>query len=324
MKLGLFILVFAIAVGCPALSPGQRVGPPRATSDRGLDFELIRDPTWALGFTVLAPKVGGGELGRIQFAGAPGTPVWQLAQWHSRFPFTNAVETGPELCLSNTAKWLCLNRRATEQPVLTLGVDSRPEYNGRLRRTPSESWPHLLIQQTVSDAPPIAALRSLRLRAEVCLREAQTFKPAEYSPSLHAAQFQIVLTLNNLNRGSPGFGDYLWFVVPVYDDRYDIPPEYIAPDFAVTKGKLIYNPGGEAVGLRPLRPGKWQSLDCDLLPLLARALRMAWAKGYLCDSRDLADYCVAHLNVGWEVPGANRTAIAIRGLSLCATENTAP
>jgi hypothetical protein len=203
--------------------------------------------------------------------------------------------------------------------VLTLGVDSRPEYKGRLRASPAEAWVHLLVQQEIRDAPTLAELSALRLRFEVRLGETETFRPDGYSRDLHAAQFQVVLTLNNTRRGSPGFGDYLWFVVPVYDDRHEVPPAYVAQDFAVTKGKLIFNPGGAAVGLKPMRAGEWQTVDCDLRPWLERALAAAWEKGYLRDSREPAHYRVAHLNLGWEVPGLNRVALELRGLSLRAT-----
>jgi hypothetical protein len=57
-------------------------------------------------------------------------------------------------------------------------------------------------------------------------------------------------------------------------------------------------------------------VDCDVRPWLERALETAWDKGNLRDSRDLNDYRVAHINVGWEVPGLNRVAMELRGLSL--------
>ena len=113
------------------------------------------------------------------------------------------------------------------------------------------------------------------------------------------------MTLNNTNRASPGFGDFLWFCVPVFDDRYASAPEYIARDFAITQGKLIYNPGGRAFGIRDVRDGAWLRFDCDMRPWLVRALLAAWEKGYYAGSRDLADYRVASMNIGWEVPGHN-------------------
>ena len=298
------------------LGTGARLGP--TTTDLGR--ELIGDPAFELGFSVLALQPGGGKIGNLQPAGKPSQPVWQLAQWHSRFALTNlAVPDTGILCVSNVAKWISLEPSPNQDPLLTLGVDSRPEYNGQLRRSLSEPWVHLLVQQEIRNAPPLTDLTGLRLRLQARLRDAETFRPDGYTPSLHAAQFQIVLTLNNARRESAGYGDYLWFVVPICDDRYETPPEYIARDFAVTRGKLIYNPGAAALGLPPARVGEWLTADIDLRPWLERALHTAWNQGYLQDSRDLADYHVAHLNLGWEVPGLNRVTMELRGLSLRAT-----
>lgn len=259
-------------------------------------------------------------MGRIQPSDSPAPPVWQIAQWNSRFAFSNFTVANPgDLCVSNAGKWLRLTRASAAAPVLALGVDSCPEYDGRLRRNPSEPWVHLLVQQSIESAPSLAELTALHVRFEARLTETNTFRPAGYSPGLHAAQFQLVLTLNNTRRGSTGFGDYLWLVVPVYDDRYEVSPPHIAQDFAVTQGKLIYNPGAAALSSSNVRSGRWTQFDCDLRPWLERALKTAWAKGYLKGSRDLADYRVAHLNIGWEVPGLNRVTMELRGLSLRAS-----
>lgn len=286
--------------------------------------ELLRDPAFDDGFEVLAARGAGRPAGRIQPPRAESAPVWQLAQWHSRFEFTNHLIAAESYAISNAAKWLRLERTSVQAPTLTLGLDARPEYDNRLRRGPAEPWVHLLLQQEIRDSPSLADPKPFRLRFETRLREAETFRPDGYSPDLHAAQFQVVLTLNNTRRDSAGFGDYLWFVIPVYDDRHPVPPEYVAQDFAVTRGKLIYNPGAAAFGAEPARVGAWRRFDADLRPWFDRALATAWEKGYLRDSRDPADYRVAHLNVGWEVPGLNRVAMELRGLSLTvnATEDS--
>ncbi len=284
-------------------------------------FELLQDPGFARGFTVLAPKAGDPDLGQIGWADTREAPAWQVAQWHSRFPFSRASCPPHEtLSVSNVARWLRLEPAPTGAATLTLGVDSRPEYSQGARRSAAEPWVHLLVQQAIHRAPPLARTESLRLRFEFRLAAAETFRGDGYSTGMHAAQFQVVLTLNNTREGSPGFGDYLWFVVPVYDDRYDLPPAYVAQDFAVTHGKLIFNPGAEALGFAPIRAGSWERVDCELRPWLEKALEAAWAKGYLKDSRERNDYRLAHINLGWEVPGVNRVAMEIRDLSLRATK----
>lgn len=278
--------------------------------------ELLRDAGFVRGFTLLAPRAGAGLVGRV--AGREAIePIWEVAQWHSRFPFRGQNGDGSGAWrVANEARWLEAVTSPAGVTTLTLGVDTRPEYGGRLRAAASEPWVHLLLQQSIEDAPPLTRLAALDLCFEFQLAEAETFRAEGYTPGLHAAQFQVVLTLNHTRRGAPGFGDYLWFVVPLYDDRHEVPPAYVAQDFAVTQGKLIFNPGGQALGLRPLRVGEWQAFAGDLRPWLEQALETAWARGYLVQGRERADYRVAHLNLGWEVPGLNRVAMRVRGLSL--------
>ena len=59
--------------------------------------------------------------------------------------------------------------------------------------------------------------------------------------------------------------------------------------------------------------------SAPLLPLLAQGLRTAWQRGYLKDSQSLADYRIAGINLGWEVPGIFDVAMRVRNLSLQVT-----
>ena len=56
--------------------------------------------------------------------------------------------------------------------------------------------------------------------------------------------------------------------------------------------------------------------DTDLVPLLRESLESAWSKGFLTESRVLADYRITSINLGWEVPGCFDVAMQVRGLSL--------
>lgn len=276
--------------------------------------ELIGDAGFRQGFRTIAPSAGKRVvLGQLPGEITNAVPVWDLDQWHSRFPFTNppVVQVGPQLVFTNAAKWVVVSNG-----TLTLGVDSRPEYAGVPRRSPAEPWVHLLAEQAITNCPGVGELRSLRLRFVARLTEAETFKPTSYTPDLHAAQFQLVVTLGNTRRESSGFGDFLWFVVPLYDDRHAQPPRYVNRDFADPSAKLIFNPGTDAFTTDRLRDGAWVTVDRDLRPLLLEALNEAWRLGYLRGSRELADYRLTTLNLGWEVPGLNRVAIALRDLSV--------
>jgi hypothetical protein len=58
----------------------------------------------------------------------------------------------------------------------------------------------------------------------------------------------------------------------------------------------------------------------DLVPIIGDALRAAWDRGFLLGSRDLADYRLGGITVGWEVPGTFAAAVQIRNLSLAAVD----
>jgi len=285
-------------------------------------IELIRDRQFLNGIGIQSPTPGSRNIiGKISTENSKSEPIWNLAQWNSKMPFTNyVVKDINNFCISNSAKWINVKKGDDGSVSVALGVDSRFEYK-TLRKKSSEPWPHLLLQQQIVGSPSIPEISKALLNMDFRLLETQTFKDEGYSPSLHTAHFQIVFTINNVNKKSPGYGDFLWFVIPIYDVRYELPPEYIARDFAETRGKLIYTPAAAAFGIKPLKIGEWQTLNCDIRPFIESSLKTAWKRGYLQDSKDLSDYKISHLNLGWEVPGMNRVNIEFRNLSLKVYKN---
>jgi hypothetical protein len=174
----------------------------------------------------------------------------------------------------------------------------------------------VLVEQDIDRCPFLSEVKALDFHLEACLTEAKRYEFSGYSPGLHAAQVQFVMIVQNRRTGSPGYGDFLWFVVPLYDDRHPLVPPYVAQDFADPSAKLIYNPGAGAFMARSLEIGQWSTVEVDLLPQVQKALETAWSKGYLAGSKSIADYRIIEANFGWEVPGLNRVAIEIRQLRL--------
>jgi hypothetical protein len=278
--------------------------------------ELLRDPDFRMRFRTIAPTAGKRlVLGQLPGEATVSMPAWDLDQWHCRFPFTNppALVTAGQRIFTNAAKGVVVSNGC-----LTLGVDSRPEYANTLRRSPAEPWVHLLAEQALTNCPSRAQLSALRLRFAARLTESETFKPPGYTPDLHAAQFQLVVTEGNTRRDSGGYGDFPWFVVPLYDDRHAQPSRFVNRDFADPSVKLIFNPGTDAFTTSRLRDGDWVTEDRDIRPLLLDALQEAWRLGYLPGSRDPADYRLTTLNLGWEVPRLRRAALALAKPSLTA------
>jgi hypothetical protein len=280
--------------------------------------ELIRDPHFQNGFRLIEPKPGQRVVcGQLAGASGEAAPVWDLDQWSSRFPLTPAPPATPKAGVrrwANSAKSVTLGPPGTVEADLALEVKASLEYAGRARKA-SEPWVHLLVEQSFTNPPALAALASARLRVEARLLRAKLERTDDYSPGLHAAQFQMFLMLQNRNRQSAGFGQLVWFGIPLYDDRSRFPPAHKAQDTGGT-AMFIFTPGGEVFTARSAHDGGWIKVDQELRPLLVEALETAWQRGFLRESRALADYQITGMNLGWEVPGLFDVEMQVRGLSL--------
>jgi len=287
------------------------------------DRELIRDPHFGRGFEVQDPTPGKRVVvGKLQWEGCEGEPVWSLAQWSSRYPIQGTIgerlPSGAER-FANEAKSITVGPPGSEEADLSLAVDSRPEYPDGPRKQ-GQDWPHLLAGQRLEGSPSIAQMQALHFHLEARLKHSENLTGEGYSPNIHAAQFITTITVQNLNRESPGYGDFIWLNLVQYDDRQRIPEPFIAPDQA--HKKLIYAPPGEQLSQQSLHDGEWVTFQADLVPIIRDALQAAWERGFLTDSRDPADYRLGGISIGWEVPGTFAVEVQARKLSLRAS--TAP
>ncbi|MEI2723483.1 MAG: hypothetical protein V9H26_08035 [Verrucomicrobiota bacterium] len=283
--------------------------------------ELIRDPHFQQGFILLEPAAGKKvPYGELRPADRQEQPVWQMAQWSSKYPLAASATgqfAGGSLRWANAAKSVTLGQNGGAAADLALGVNASVEYGPRARRL-NEPWVHLLVEQRFAQPPALADLTAAQLRVEARLLRSQLVKTDDYTPGLHAAQFQIFFTLQNSRSGSPGHGRYLWFGVPIYDDRQRLPAAHKSQDTAGTE-MFIFTPGGEAFTSESAHDRQWITLDKDLLPLMHEALETAWQRGFLTESKSFADYCIGEMNMGWEVPGLFDVELQVRNLSLQVT-----
>lgn len=280
--------------------------------------ELIRDPHFRTGFRLIDPQPGRRvEYGRLAGLPAGIEPAWDLDQWSSRFPL--AAEP-PQIPKPGVQRWANPGKAVTRgdsglaEADLSLAVNAIQEYNQRARKS-GEPWVHLLVEQSFADPPTLAELVSARLRLQARLLRSEARRTEDYSPGLHAAQFQLFLMLQNRNRQSPGHGHLVWFGIPIYDDRSPFPKEHKQQDTGGTS-MFIFTPGGEVFADRSAHNQQWISVDKELRPLFLEALETAWQRGFLRESRDLADYRITGVNLGWEVPGLFDVEVQIRNLSL--------
>jgi hypothetical protein len=268
--------------------------------------------------------------GTIKPQGAAGEPVWGAAQWYSHFNLANAphqVLVSGSSRFFDGAKAVTFGSPASQDTDIILAVNGHKEY-GEHAPEKGDAWVHLLMEQELASHPILPALHAVPFRIEYRLLKSQAFHVAGWDGQRHTAQFQLFITIQNGNSDSKGKGDYLWFGVPMYDARSDLPKPFKAPDITSAKkagtGKYIFNPGGAQFATKPAKDGEWVSIDRDLLPLMRDSLEAAWSAGFLKDSRRPDDYQLTGMNMGWEVTGPLDVAMQVRGLSLAAVKEDVP
>lgn len=311
-----------------ALTPASRPVAERteAAADAPGPRELIGDPRFERGCVLWEPRAGKHvEYGKLAGVAKSSRPVWGLAQWHSREKLMpGAPRTSPSggLMYANAAKAVTFGPPGAgdENADVALAVHGGVEYGDHVRKA-GEPWVHLLLEQRFEDPPALSELTEARFRIEARMKTFRKLDMPGYSPTLHAAQNQIFFTVANTNRASPGYGKLLWFGIPLFDDRERIPGGHQAQDTAAGEGRgmFIYSVPGAELTTRSLHDEAWVAFDEDLLPHMLAGLETAWKAGFLNESRDLADYRVTGMNMGWELPGSFDVESQYRNLSLKVT-----
>jgi hypothetical protein len=309
--------VTRVIIGIPLLAVAN-LGAASATT-----VELIADAEFRRG--VRATEADGADH-VVQWWGSD-DPVWRINHHHSQSSFLNraAYRIHPQGFVFEDEFSSLVVHPVDGSADIVLGVNASREFGGAYRKA-GEPWPHAYLTQRISaprghlgaQAPAISELEAVDFTVDVRLLHDRRNLAAGHNASIHAAQFVCFFTLQNLNRQSPGFGDYCWFGVLLYDDRHLVTRRKAMRDrgSALKRGteKLIYDVGIAPFTLEVVGQGNWVSVRGDLLPHFRAGLREAWKQGYLPASQDFKDYRVGGLVIGWEVTGLNEVAMAVRGL----------
>ena len=296
---------------------------------RAEQISLIADSDFQRGFEVLDPTPGALVVqGNLQWDASGGAPIWQLGQWDSQstiFGVTPTQHPSGAWEYANADKQVIAGGGpgATESD-LVLTINGQNEYGGTFRSI-SDPWPALLVQQSISEpgghlgnqAPSIAEMASLNFQIEARLLFDNQITSGGYDSSIHASQYNIFYTVQNLNPASSGYGDFLWFGTALYDDRFDVTGKVVLVDGFTQK--LIYSVGIEPFTSEKIADGNWMTIHGNLLPHIKAGLQEAWNRGILLDSQDLADYKIGGVNLGWEMPGLNNASLQIRNYSVTAS-----
>ena len=281
---------------------------------------VFGDLTFRQGFLLSYPNSSQGRAveATLDLGRPAGEPAWRLCQWGTKYSLADAAcaqGLQGDVTYENEGKRVVVGGPDSPNRDLILAIRGRPEYGTRARHA-GENWPHLLIEQDAAKPYRLGALERLTLKIRLRLLYCTDhMTEANYDPGLHAAQFQMFFIVKNVNPQARDHGDYYWFGVPFFDSRHDSPPAYMAKDGGKSDatGKFIYTVAAEAVGVRPLKGGRWIAVETDLLSHVKRGLQEAVTRRYF-DAGKAGDYAVVNMNLGWEIPGTFDAAIQVRDL----------
>jgi len=289
---------------------------------QGASVELIADPNFEQGFQIKEEGVAPPPAKWMESA----VPVWQINHHYSKSSFAHTERfqfRRDGLTFEDDYGSLIVHPEDGEADVI-VGLNASKEFGG-LYRQAGDPWPHVYLSQRIAhpggsgkESPSIAGMKSLPFSVSVRLLHDQPNRKEGYNRSLHAAQFLLLFTVQNLNRQSPGYGDYYWLSIPLYDDREPVTALHAMQDKGSPKkkatDKLIYSIGVKPFTDAVVGSGQWVTVGGDLLPHMIAGLQEAWKRGFLPASQDLADYRLGSVILGWEVPGLNDVAIAVKDL----------
>ncbi|MCF7818172.1 MAG: hypothetical protein K9M54_09850 [Kiritimatiellales bacterium] len=291
--------------------------------------ELIADGTFENGLNVTDRA---GHQQRIAWNAYAAPPVWDVAQHYSKSSLADQAFqsfTTNGFSFKDAYQVLAVHP-ADEDADLVCGVNGIAEFGG-VARVQGDPWPHLFLGQRISapsghlgnGSPSLAEIERIDFTISIKLLHDRKKSALAYRKQRHAAQYLFFLTVQNLNRESKGYGDYYWFGMALYDDRYAVTALHAMMDTGSAKkpgtDKMIYNVGIKPFTNQVVADGEWVPIAGDLMPYIVAGLQECWKRGCLEDSRDLADYRFGGVVMGWEVTGLNDVAMAVKGLRATAT-----
>ncbi|MBQ7924139.1 MAG: hypothetical protein IJ329_02410 [Clostridia bacterium] len=204
----------------------------------------------------------------------------------------------------------------TQTGTVSLNVNTTKEYinqstNKTQKRVDGEDWVHMILSQQAG------TVRLSQVSSFVMELDFTLTKSTIYDTSIGAAQFQWIFSVNDPDSS---YGDYFWFNVCLYDNRYEKFPgtQMVDSGKADATGKFIYAPTGEELfgeSGGKVEVGVKYHVRLDLLEYMENAFTIAKSKGALKDS-SWESMTVTSFNLGWEVSNLADVGVDISNLAL--------
>jgi hypothetical protein len=282
---------------------------------------VVRDAHFKNGATLYDPREGAGhnKIGELKGeAKEAGAPTWGISQWNTHSPFTGTPQPAANdprfVKYESGSKEVVFGRDRTMFADVALRLDTSREYRNGVR-DPKQRWSALYLWQRIDQGPSFAELQHARFSMDARLLFSKNLHPpGSFDPRGNAAQFTVFVTLQNINKSSADFGRYVWFGIPIYDNRFELSPHREQID-AFTQ-RPIYLVDEALVARGSIKSGRWIHFAADLADEMKTAVGRAIEKGSMANTA-LSDVFIRSVNVGWEIPGTFDASMQIKDISIC-------
>lgn len=325
---------------------GQQQGDPNKPDDKKpAPRELLFDRNFEAGVRVSALESLKVSYTWWKYQGrsdASREPYWMLGQYcnlaNTRKDYDSSVndlslgtmfEEGTGIEKQEDGKEVLTNKSGskliqvdTKTGEVTLNVDTSKEYINQetgaiVPRSGGEDWVHMILSQQCG-VVYFSEAESFRMSLDFTLNECTVFDETG-----GADQFQWIFTVHDK---TSTIGDYFWFNVCLFDNRYEIFPgaqQYDGGKEDAT-GKFIYAPTGEQLFGETggkVEQGREYHVELDLIKYMKEAFDTAQSMGAMqgCEWKNCA---INGFNIGWEVTNVSRASVSIRNMSLSVTDKT--
>ncbi len=238
-------------------------------------------------------------------------PKWEVAQWYTNgMVKTSGSKSGNEYVWANSYKALKVDLKNN---ILTFAINSNNDYKGKYR-SKNDPWVHLLISQTTSNkSDPIDQLDKLQFKMKARLAYEKEIIKKGHNKNIHAQQFLAYFTIQNLNKKSNGYGQYIWIGIPFHDSRYDFTKGALHVDKGTNS--LIYNLSFSDLSKVSMKSKKWVNIDYDILPHVKKALQYGFSNNIL-KNKNISDYKIGYMNMGFETTGLFISTVQVKDFQL--------
>lgn len=287
--------------------------------------ELLRDNHFETGFSVLgiSPVKDKRNYSMImdynKNAKNPVGKAWEMAQWWTNYPLKNSTYKFYEGKHQYTtpSRFISIDNKNGELYTKLL---ASKEYKEGYRKSNSEPWSHLLIEQDFSRSYGLDKLDKLVVNLDFNIINVIDKMPHNYDPNLHAAQFLWYFVVADVSGNFVNYGNaenFFWFGVPIFDNRNDFIPEVMHIDQGGegTTGKLIYSMPSDLYIKEKIEFNKEYNINYDILPNIKKALNYAKENKHLKVNED-SRFEIVYMNFGWECPGSFDVESYIKNMSV--------